>query len=227
MLVDPSGHSACMDCYGGGIGPEVIAAAGASLLSQAGQALNVAVADGQAFLQSLAQQFGNQIPAVADQFANAGQASQPTSSNAGNTAGPGGLDPNDPRFRELLDQAAQQSADTTCPGCKTANPELLRGRGAIATRQHVMNPGDIGKDGISAWCQGCGSNLPPKFWGHSIEDIQRFAEQIGLDPAKAAVYTPQYGRTGHYSLFIDAIGADGYILPQYAELIDVFLRSMR
>jgi hypothetical protein len=35
-----------------------------------------------------------QMPAVVDQFANPGQAAGPASSNAGNTAGPGGLDPN-------------------------------------------------------------------------------------------------------------------------------------
>lgn len=54
-----------------------------------------------------------------------------------------------------------------------------------------------------------------------------FARQLGLDPSKAAVYTPEYGGTGHYSLFIDAIGPDGYILPQYADLIDAFLRSAK
>ncbi len=89
------------------------------------------------------------------------------------------------------------------------------------------DPANIGKDGVSAYCEGCGNNLPPKFWGHSVGDLQDFARQLGLDPSKAAVYTPEYGGTGHYSLFIDAIGPDGYILPQYADLIDAFLRSAK
>ena len=116
-------------------------------------------------------------------------------------------------------------ANTTCPSCGASNPKVRRGKGGIATRQHVENPADIGKDGVSAWCEGCGNNLPPKFWGHTVEDLQAYAQKIGLDPSKAAVYTPQYGGVGHYSLFIDAIGPDGYILPQYADLIDAFLRS--
>lgn len=119
------------------------------------------------------------------------------------------------------------SANITCPACGTSNPTVRRGKGGIATRKHIENPNDIGKDGISAWCEGCGNNLPPKFWGHSVEDLQKFSQQLGLDPSKAAVYTPQYGGRGHYSLFVDAIGPDGYILPQYADLIDAFLRSSR
>ncbi len=118
-------------------------------------------------------------------------------------------------------------ASALCPGCGTTNSTLRRGKGGIAARQHIENPADIGKDGISAWCEGCGNNLPPKFWGHTVEDLQQFAQQHGLDPGKAAVYTPQYGGPGHYSLFIDAIGPDGYILPQYADLIDTFLRSAK
>lgn len=41
----------------------------------------------------------------------------------------------------------------------------------------------------------------------------------------AAVYTPEYGGKGHWSLFVDAIGPDGYLMPQYAGPIDAFLRG--
>jgi RHS repeat-associated protein len=226
--VDGSGHNAIefWGGAGGGGGGLAFLAAMAGLaqnVSQQAQNLTVQMAPTVSEMGQVWYVHGNQIIAAADQVSQAAQ----NAGQAGNTTGSGGLDPKDPRFKELLDQAVHQGADATCPGCKTTNPELLRGKGAIAAKQHVMNPADIGKDGISAWCQGCRSNLPPKFWDHSIGEIQRFAEQIGLDPTKAAVYTPQYGGAGHYSLFIDAIGADGYILPRYAELIDAFLRSMR
>ena len=83
-------------------GPEVVAGAGlAGLLSQAGQALNVWMADAQAFLQ----QFGNLLPATSDPGVSPGQVQGSPSSNAGNTA-PGNPDPNDPwdRFSRLIGQ---------------------------------------------------------------------------------------------------------------------------
>ncbi|MCB0002786.1 MAG: hypothetical protein KDH86_09575, partial [Anaerolineae bacterium] len=105
-------HSWCMECVGGGMGgPEVVAGAGlAGLLSQAGQALNVVVAEAQAFAQMVSQtgqQLGNLVPAVTDQFVNPGQAAGSAPSGAGNTAGPGGLDPNDPLFRRLIQQTGE------------------------------------------------------------------------------------------------------------------------
>jgi hypothetical protein len=113
-----------------------------------------------------------------------------------------------------------------CPGCQTSNPQLNRSRGAIARRQHVEDPQDIGKDGVSAWCPECNSG-PGKFWGRTVDEIRSFAESIGLDPNKAVKYTPEFGggREGHYSLFIDAIGSDGYLMPKYADAIDSFLRA--
>ena len=50
-----------------------------------------------------------QAPALVDQFAQAAQASGngSASSNAGNTAGPGGLDPNNPLFRRLIEQSGE------------------------------------------------------------------------------------------------------------------------
>ena len=112
---------------------------------------------------------------------------------------------------------------SSCPGCGQPNPQVLRSRGAIVTKQHI-DPTNLGKDGISAWCSNCTADSG-KFWGRSAAEIQEFARQIGLDPNKALVYTPQYGGTGHWSLFLDAIGPDGYLLPQYADLIDEFLRA--
>jgi hypothetical protein len=112
-----------------------------------------------------------------------------------------------------------------CPNCKTTNPEMMRARGAIAKRQHITDPANIGKDGVSALCKGCKGSLQGKFWGRSSDEIQKFAQSLGLDPEKAVVYTPQFGGEGHYSLFIDAIGPDGYLLPEYADKIDAFLRA--
>ena len=45
---------------------------------------------------------------MVDLATQAGQASQPASSNAGNTVGPGGLDPNDPLFRRLIEQTGEK-----------------------------------------------------------------------------------------------------------------------
>jgi hypothetical protein len=112
----------------------------------------------------------------------------------------------------------------SCPGCGQTDPLILRGRGAIATRQHVTDLAHIGEDGISAFCSGC-TAPGGKFWGRTSSEIQDFAASLGLDPNKAIVYTPQFGGEGHYSLFIDAIGADGYLLADYAQAIDDFLRG--
>lgn len=111
-----------------------------------------------------------------------------------------------------------------CPNCGAANPTILRSSGGIANRQHVLNPGDIGADGISAMCQSC-TTQSGKFWGRTTEEIMAFAEGLGLDPSKAVVYTPQFGGEGHYSLFIDAIDENGYLMAQYAQKIDEFLRG--
>ena len=72
-------------------------------LPRPAQALNVAMADEQAFVQSVGLQLGNLFPAVTDQFVNPGQASGTASSSGGNMAG---LDrpPGDP-FRGLSDAA--------------------------------------------------------------------------------------------------------------------------
>ncbi len=112
----------------------------------------------------------------------------------------------------------------SCPNCGHADPLLLRSRGAIAARQHVTNLAHVGQDGISAWCSGC---TPPsgKFWGRTSGEIRNFATSLGLDPNQALVHTPQFVGEGHYSLFIDAIGADGYLLDDYANAIDEFLRA--
>ena len=223
---DPTGHNpACAAGMGGGplgvnaaLACEVVPA----IASVGPQVQALVVNYGPQVAQGV-QQAGNHLPALVDQAARAGQASQPASNNGGNTADPGGLDPNDPRFKELARQAAEQAESASCPNCGTRDPQLLRGRGAIAARQHV-ELAHVGEDGISAWCTNCTSTAG-KFWGRSMTEIQTFAKEIGLDPRKAAVYTPQFGGPGHWSLFIDAIGSDGYLLPQYAHLIDAFLRA--
>ena len=116
--------------------------------------------------------------------------------------------------------------DTSCPGCGSENLELLRSKGGIANNQHIKDLSNIGKDGISAWCSTCRANdLSGKFWGRTAEEIKAFANELGLDPNKAVVYTPEFGGVGHYSLFIDAFGKDGKLLPEYADRIDQFLRN--
>ncbi len=64
-----------------------------------------------------------------------------------------------------------------------------------------------------------------KFWGRTVSELQDFAKQLGLNPNKAAVYTPQFGGKGYWSLFADATGSEGYLLPQNADKIDEFLRA--
>ena len=99
--VDPSGHAFASP--EGGASGAIAVAVGYALGSQAGQALNVAVAEAQAFVQSLGLQLGNLFPAVTDQFVNPGQVSGTASSSGGNMAGSDGP-PEDP-FRGLSDAA--------------------------------------------------------------------------------------------------------------------------
>ena len=159
---DPSGHEACMEGIGGGMGgPEVIAGAGlASLLSQAGQALNVAVAEAQAFFQQL----GNLTPAVADQFANPGQARGPASSNAGNTAGPGGLDPNDPWFRN-----ARTRSDITQSVLDKVRPEYFSPNARFGKAFYVAQRGETAVAEVEAH-------------GSSVSQVIRY--QVDLSQAK-------------------------------------------
>jgi RHS repeat-associated protein len=82
VLVDPSGHSACALPHPG-------LAAGCWVIEK------IALYGSQ--IINLIQQLtiaAPQAPAMVDMATRAGQASQPASSNAGNTADPGGLDPN-------------------------------------------------------------------------------------------------------------------------------------
>ncbi len=82
VLVDPSGHSACALPHPGIAAGcwvfEKIALYGPQIINLI-QQLTIAAP---------------QVPAAVDLASQAGQASQPASSNAGNTADPGGLDPN-------------------------------------------------------------------------------------------------------------------------------------
>ena len=206
---------------GGGAGMAVVMLISglAQMAGQQASALTVRLAPAANATMQTWSLAGNQIIAAGDQLSRAVQ----NAGQAGNTADPGGLDPNDPRFKELARQAAEQAESASCPNCGTRDPQLLRGRGAIAARQHV-ELAHVGEDGISAWCINCTSTAG-KFWGRSMTEIPTFAKEIGLDPRKAVVYTPQFGGPGHWSLLIDAIGPDGYLLPQYAHLIDTFLRA--
>ena len=90
---DPSGHAFASP--EGGASGAIAVAVGYALGSQAGQALNVAVAEAQAFVQSLGLQLGNLFPAVTDQFVNPGQVSGTASSSGGKMAGSDGP-PEDP-----------------------------------------------------------------------------------------------------------------------------------
>ncbi len=108
--VDSSGHIA-IDSWGGGGGggggiAVVMAISGlAQRVGQQVQSLTVAYGPE---LQTLGQTWsvhGNSILAAADQLSQAAQ----SASQAGNTVDPGGLDPRDPRFRELPDLNSAQS----------------------------------------------------------------------------------------------------------------------
>ncbi len=95
VLVDPSGHSACALPHPG-------LAAGCWVIEK------IALYGSQ--IINLIQQLtiaAPQAPAMVDMATQAGQASPPASSNAGNTADPGGLDPNDPLFRRLIEQSGE------------------------------------------------------------------------------------------------------------------------
>ncbi|MEO6063442.1 MAG: RHS repeat-associated core domain-containing protein [Thermoflexales bacterium] len=118
--------------------------------------------------------------------------------------------------------AAMMHHSAACPGCGTENTTIQRTKGKIADKQHI-DPAQLGRDGLSAYCRNC-SPIEKAKWTTSIDELREFARRIGLDPAKAAVYTEEFGGKGHYSLFVDAFGADGKLLPEYGDLIDNFFR---
>ena len=91
------------------------------------------------------QQFGNQIPAIVDQFANPGQARGPASSNAGNTAGPGGLDPNDPWFRN-----ARTSSGITQSVLEKVRPEYFSPNARFGRAFYVAQRGETAVAGVEA-----------------------------------------------------------------------------
>jgi len=97
VLIDPTGHSACAFPHPGVM---VICSLGEQIMRYGPQIIQL--------IQQLTIS-APQAPAMVDMATRAGQASQPASSNAGNTAGPGGLDPNDPRFTDII-QASQRFA---------------------------------------------------------------------------------------------------------------------
>jgi hypothetical protein len=117
-------------------------------------------------------------------------------------------------------------AGVVCPGCGATNPVLLRSTGKVADDQ--IEPENVGSDGLSARCQICGNGLRSKnkYWTLTPAEAQEFAMKNGLDPDQAAVYTPEFGGTGHWSLFRDAYGANGQFLPGIGESIEAFLRTM-
>jgi hypothetical protein len=114
-----------------------------------------------------------------------------------------------------------------CPGCGTQNPNLLRSKGN--NNVPLENLTDVGKDGLSAWCETCTQGqLRPKnpYWKGSAQQYQDAAAEMGLAVDKAAIPTPQYGGKGHFSLFVDAFGPDGFILPDLFPTIDSFIKSL-
>ena len=105
--VDSSGHNAIEFWGGAGGGGGVaflMAMSGlAQSVSQQAQSLTVQMVP---TVNQLAQTWyvhGNSIIAAADQLSQAAQ----NASQAGNTADPGRFDPNDPRFREVVDRAKE------------------------------------------------------------------------------------------------------------------------
>ncbi|MFZ2487001.1 MAG: hypothetical protein WAZ19_02670 [Anaerolineae bacterium] len=96
---DPTGHSACMPLAP--VAPAfAVCQLGERILQYGPQIINL--------IQQLTIS-APQATALVDQFAQAAQASGngSASSNAGNTAGPGGLDPNDPIFQQIIQQTGE------------------------------------------------------------------------------------------------------------------------
>jgi RHS repeat-associated protein len=125
-----------------------------------------------------------------------------------------------------------KTKEPICPDCGTSNPTLLRSEGAIIGKQQIK-PDNVGQDGLSASCQTCGTSsgvVKPgtKHYPLSINRVREFAEEIGLDPNQAAVYTPQFGqgKPGHWSLFVDAFGSDGIIMQKFATKILDFFKAI-
>jgi RHS repeat-associated protein len=125
-----------------------------------------------------------------------------------------------------LDSGELSSGETvTCPGCGKQNPTLLRSSGSIVN-DHIA-PENVGKDGLSAFCESCGKNLRSgnKYFTLTVNQAREFAIQHNLNPDEAAVYTPK-PLEGHWSLFRDAYGSDGNFLPGLGQEIDNFIRPL-
>ncbi|MFZ1265329.1 MAG: RHS repeat-associated core domain-containing protein, partial [Anaerolineae bacterium] len=103
-FIDPSGHAG-VDFWGGGgagagIGLVVALVQGAQ---QTMTQVQGAVYQYGPIAAETIRLYGNQTIAAGDQLAQAAQ----NASQAGNTAGSSGLDPNDPRFKQVTEQAGQ------------------------------------------------------------------------------------------------------------------------
>ena len=103
-FIDPSGHAG-VDFWGGGG-----AGAGVGLIVALMQGAQQTMTQAQGAVYQygpvaaeITWLYGNQTIAAGDQISQAVQ----NAGQGGNTAGPGGLDPNDPRFKQVTEQAAQ------------------------------------------------------------------------------------------------------------------------
>jgi hypothetical protein len=117
-MVDPTGHTGMCGAFGPtpfAVACEVVTGvAGTPAGQQALQHVESLVVQYSPAVIQLLQQWGDKLPALVDQAGQLLNGSQQAASQAGNTADPGGLRPNDPRFRDIVDmvKGAKASIET-------------------------------------------------------------------------------------------------------------------
>ncbi len=190
-FVDPSGHAG-VDFWGGGGGAGIGLAV--ALMQGAQQTMTQVQGAIYQYGPVAAQNtwlYGNQTIAVGDQISQAVQ----NAGQGGNTTGPGGLDPNDPRFKKATEQAAQTQRNAVTSSGLNAFSRAAD----FGIRSYNQLRGVTSGTGLQAH--------------HLIEE--RFAKGLGLDAGKipSIALTPQ-----EHQVFTNAWrNAIGYLGSQSLE----------
>ncbi|MFZ2617752.1 MAG: RHS repeat-associated core domain-containing protein, partial [Anaerolineae bacterium] len=202
-FVDPSGHAG-VDFWGGGGD----AGAGIGLVV----ALIMTQAQGAVYqygpvAAEITWLYGNQTIAAGDQISQAVQ----NAGQGGNTAGPGGLDPNDPRFKQGTEQAAQT-------------------QGSAVTSRGLNVFSRAAEFGIKSYNQLSKMTSATGLRAHHLIE-QRFAERLGLNTGRMSsiALTPEEHQifTNMWRAEIGHIGDRSALTTATATLQDVWTAAQR
>ena len=207
-FIDPSGHAG-VDFWGGGG-----AGAGVGLIVALMQGAQQTMTQAQKALYQygpvaaeITWLYGNQTIAAGDQLAQAAQ----NTGQGGNTAGSGGLDPNDPRFKQGTEQAARTQGNAATSG-------------GLNAFSRAADFGIRSCNQLRTMISGTGLQTH-----HLIE--KRFAQSLGLDAGKipSIALTPQEHQafTNAWRQYIGYDNMRSAITTSAATLDDVWLAAQR